>query len=332
MSFSNPVVGGEGGELIRESIKSPNYVPNVSGWFIGRDGSAEFNDITIRGGAIVGGEIIIGPPTGPRVVIESDEFSGFITFPTGSSFELSPAIIESTVPDPDPAFALDFEMRSAQTVAGDYSSVELSSNRQDGGGEPIALLHAEEGANSSNVRVTPTLVELLPEVEAQVHGEIMIEPNLTEGNYPSRIIRGKTMGVSTSTTVGAADTAITNANATSVRLVTGVAYEVDVQIRTGSTAGAQAGALQGLLWKIWDGAVGGTQLGTSIQKFLETDGTGNSSQYFKFVFEHTGTTGARTVNLSAAQFTGTNTVAATTSTQFFMLFKRIGRASNVINL
>ena len=43
----NPVVGGTA--LRRQSIRSPNYVPGVSGWTINQDGSAEFNNLTLRG-------------------------------------------------------------------------------------------------------------------------------------------------------------------------------------------------------------------------------------------------------------------------------------------
>lgn len=48
MAFSNPITGGQG-TLVRPAIKSPDYVPGVSGWSINRDGSAEFNDLDIRG-------------------------------------------------------------------------------------------------------------------------------------------------------------------------------------------------------------------------------------------------------------------------------------------
>lgn len=43
----NPVVGGN--VLRRQAIESPNYVPGVSGWTIKQDGSAEFNNLTLRG-------------------------------------------------------------------------------------------------------------------------------------------------------------------------------------------------------------------------------------------------------------------------------------------
>jgi hypothetical protein len=46
--FPNPVVGG-GGQLVIPLIRSPDYMPGVSGWEIRSDGSAEFNDLDLRG-------------------------------------------------------------------------------------------------------------------------------------------------------------------------------------------------------------------------------------------------------------------------------------------
>lgn len=47
MPMGDPVFGGN--FLVREQEQSPNYVPGVSGWVIKKDGSAEFNNLTIRG-------------------------------------------------------------------------------------------------------------------------------------------------------------------------------------------------------------------------------------------------------------------------------------------
>jgi hypothetical protein len=46
--FANPIIGG-GGSLVYPSIHSPNYAAGTSGWTIKKDGSAEFNNLTIRG-------------------------------------------------------------------------------------------------------------------------------------------------------------------------------------------------------------------------------------------------------------------------------------------
>lgn len=50
MMPQDPTVGGT--VLRRAAIQSPNYVAGTSGWVIFADGSAEFNDVTIRGGVI----------------------------------------------------------------------------------------------------------------------------------------------------------------------------------------------------------------------------------------------------------------------------------------
>jgi hypothetical protein len=51
--FTNPVIGGED-VLIRTAIRSPDYVAGMTGWSINRDGSAEFNNVTVRGSFISG--------------------------------------------------------------------------------------------------------------------------------------------------------------------------------------------------------------------------------------------------------------------------------------
>jgi hypothetical protein len=54
--FTNPVFGGN--TLIRPAIQSPNYSPGVTGWSINRDGSAELNNLTLRG-TFVGNDWIL---------------------------------------------------------------------------------------------------------------------------------------------------------------------------------------------------------------------------------------------------------------------------------
>ena len=71
MAFQNEVVGGT--TLVREAIRSANYVPGVSGWSINRDGSAEFATGTFRGPVV-----IIDPSTG--VVLASIGATGNASF------------------------------------------------------------------------------------------------------------------------------------------------------------------------------------------------------------------------------------------------------------
>lgn len=53
MTFRSSILAGV--NLVRAAIRSPNYVAGADGWTINQDGSAEFNNITIRGGTTVGG-------------------------------------------------------------------------------------------------------------------------------------------------------------------------------------------------------------------------------------------------------------------------------------
>lgn len=46
--FSNPIIGG-GGTLVYPSIHSPGFQHLIQGWAINKDGSAEFNNLEIRG-------------------------------------------------------------------------------------------------------------------------------------------------------------------------------------------------------------------------------------------------------------------------------------------
>lgn len=46
--FADPIAAG-GGQLVIPQIRSPNFVTGVSGWIVRIDGSAEFNNLTIRG-------------------------------------------------------------------------------------------------------------------------------------------------------------------------------------------------------------------------------------------------------------------------------------------
>lgn len=51
--FRNSILGGI--NLIRAAIQSPNFVTGSAGWKIAQDGSAEFNNVVIRGGTVVSG-------------------------------------------------------------------------------------------------------------------------------------------------------------------------------------------------------------------------------------------------------------------------------------
>lgn len=77
MSFTHSIAGGQG-NLIATSFQSPNFIHDVSGWQIAKDGSAEFNDVIIRGGTVIGGTQLTynGTPALGNLVSSISELGG----------------------------------------------------------------------------------------------------------------------------------------------------------------------------------------------------------------------------------------------------------------
>jgi hypothetical protein len=86
MGFENPVVGGT--SLRIPAIQSPNYSAGSAGWIIKIDGSAEFNNLTIRG-TFLGADFIMnsdglfiyaGTPAAGNLIANITAASGVDTF------------------------------------------------------------------------------------------------------------------------------------------------------------------------------------------------------------------------------------------------------------
>lgn len=73
MPFANSIVGGV--TLVRPAIRSPDYVPGVSGWAINRDGTVEFNNGDFRGtitAATIIGSVFGTSTTDPSLWLNED--------------------------------------------------------------------------------------------------------------------------------------------------------------------------------------------------------------------------------------------------------------------
>ena len=90
--FSNPVTNASNA-LIRASVHSPNYVLNVTGWSIKKDGTAQFTGIVLIGGTFTGTNFIInssgsffysGAPALGNMILSSASSSGVDAF--GNAF------------------------------------------------------------------------------------------------------------------------------------------------------------------------------------------------------------------------------------------------------
>lgn len=107
--FSNAIVGGME-TLIRSAIRSANYVANVAGWRIAKDGSAELNTATIRGSLSAGGGNVLVNSTGVHVIganarTDINTAAGFVheQIPnTGQRVLVQSSALFLNPPDPSP--------------------------------------------------------------------------------------------------------------------------------------------------------------------------------------------------------------------------------------
>jgi len=95
--FTNPIVAGN--TLVRTAIQSPNFVAGSAGWSINRDGSAEFNNVTVRGSFEAGGGNVTVNSGGVEVIgplqkMNVDDNIGFIVQETTGPAFTNMAIVD----------------------------------------------------------------------------------------------------------------------------------------------------------------------------------------------------------------------------------------------
>lgn len=80
MGFRNAIVAGA--TLIREAIQSQNFAAGSAGWQINQDGSAEFNNVVIRGGTVVSGLALYynGTPAAGNLIMSIAAAAGTDSF------------------------------------------------------------------------------------------------------------------------------------------------------------------------------------------------------------------------------------------------------------
>lgn len=147
MSFLNQIVAGL--TLVRAAIQSPDYVTGVSGWSIKRDGSAEFNDVAIRGGGS-SDPLVVGPDGLPQVVVRTTPTNGLVLFPTNRVIEADAATLNSAVVDEGAADERAELQMTSPTVTGATDGVRLvlRSQPQDGSLPPSFSVQSRDGAST----------------------------------------------------------------------------------------------------------------------------------------------------------------------------------------
>lgn len=151
MTFNNPIVGGQ--TLIRDSIHSRNYVMGATGWSINADGSAEFNDVTVRG------ELNIVGANGSFI-------KGFVNGANDPEIDFQPEDIPGHSINPGQFYSLSFPGATNRVFT------RLTSPSIDGASPAELALYTSDGLTVNEIDLNADVI--------QIGGELLDANTLTD--------------------------------------------------------------------------------------------------------------------------------------------------------
>lgn len=165
MAFQNSVVGGV--TLVRPAIQSPNFVTGSAGWKIAVDGSAEFNNVTIRGGTVISGTALYynGTPAAGNLFMSIAAAAG--TDSLGNAYVKGVGLYKS----------------QGQLTAKDTSGNTAKVSGNIGGGGVLASLPGISMQPVTNTGDPATMGALDPGGGADL-GLLLTSPSATSGGVP----------------------------------------------------------------------------------------------------------------------------------------------------
>lgn len=102
MQFNNDLAAGV--TLVRPALQSPDYVAGSTGWAIFQDGSAEFNDVMIRGATTANGKALYynGTPAAGNLLMSISAAAGTDEFGNGypAGLQVSAGAVGNVLLDP----------------------------------------------------------------------------------------------------------------------------------------------------------------------------------------------------------------------------------------
>lgn len=231
--FANAILGGAE-KLIRKAIRSPNYQAGTAGWTVNQDGSAEFNDVIVRG------EVDVGAQDTPQVIIGQDGSGGFITLPTGDPAEQDP----STLVGATDAFASPGKfglLLKGPSRTDNSNRITLGLLASPSGGNPEIVIGDAIGVI---VALDPTILFVVPDLHtsgvltaaSMVYGSTTITPSAA--NTPTaKTVTGLGLAGSTFTAQATAQTSVPGTTVTGVGVSAVTSDSITIVLtRTNTTA------------------------------------------------------------------------------------------------
>lgn len=135
--------------LIRPALQSPDYVAGAAGWAVKVDGSAEFNNITIRGQG-TSDPLVVGDDDSPQVVVRTTAGNGLIVFPTNRPVEDLASTVGSAVIDEGAVNERAELQMAGPTVNGSPQGVRIVLSSRPQNGTDVARFAVQNRDGSAN--------------------------------------------------------------------------------------------------------------------------------------------------------------------------------------
>lgn len=310
--YRNSIVAGTA--LVRDAINSPGYIPGVSGWTINKDGTAEFNDLSLRGSLVVTGSAsssnyVAGTSGWTLNSNGSAEFNGNVDMMDGR--------VTGT-------------LESANYAVGSSGWSLNSAGSAEFNGNVNMLSGTVTGAmRSTNYVAGNSGWSLNSNGTAEFNGNIVTA--LTDG----KVATGA--NVDTANNVLNTRVAVGSGNPQNTAQIAGHGYMALVQVDVHTDAGPTR-----LRYSLWNGAVGGTQIGTMTPIMpLSTATAGAANGRFEthtmmFVWSAASTTTIANVNLAYEQLVpggaANPTFTRVGTSSFAFIIWDLGLATQITNL
>jgi hypothetical protein len=342
--------------LILQAMRSPNYVAGVSGWSINKDGSAEFNNITIRGGSVLGGDVLLynGTPAAGTLYLSLSQAGGTDpygnTYPQGEAlFDLGTGQVVARVTPAFSAYGGGFWTKGFQAPNNIYSILQGGILRF--GGDSFASNQegtiqwlADDGTTGYTEMIlssgkwlttdTPAWIELHPKSPLRTRPQVKVKDNASgrvdfsvSGNVTVNAV-DTGAGIQAQTSITANVTGITT---TQVALMTvpsetyvdGRAYRVTVWGLLQSTTADTYG-----LFEIHKGTLAGTTYKGQMRVPVVNGANVNSVVSFNTVFlNQSGADITTALVLSCSVAAGTGIFAASSGNVAYMTVEDVGLAT-----
>lgn len=331
MEFGNSIIGGSD-ELVRDGIQSRGYVAGSVGWRINRDGTAEFNNVTVRGDLILGtypgGPYIFGDDNAgsPRFEFRDDTHSDLVFLETDNANPKTTVRLRagdftntaSMVGVYDGAVAMTFD-----------DSTRSFSVIVNGDGDSVFMSAQKTGSVNLAVELDPTTAQPDGTTLGRVAtlGQIYVDALASDANYPSRMVDGRiyTGAIADSTSASGTDVVITSANVQNTYVEKDFAYKATVWIRiAGSVLNDRA------QFKLKNGT---TQVGQdriyrvtgAITTFVDIT--------LEFLWRAVSTETISNLNLTFNRFSGTGTLTARVEASAYLAYvEKVGDADMIGSL